>query len=84
MESTTVSPIIRYPSSRTKSYTDEYCQFKVNIGDSNSKTEIMDFSDLTNKFIIIPEAIFTSELNVLEIDDTFILRNLVCKIFRSG
>ena len=75
-------PIIRYPSSRTYPYIDNYCQSKVNIGDSNSKTEIMDFSDLTNKFIIIPEEIFTSELNVLEIDDTFILRNLVCKIFR--
>ncbi len=42
-----------------------------------------DYSDLLNKFIIIPENIFTIKFNVLKIDDTFILRNIVCFIFKT-
>jgi hypothetical protein len=78
MEFKPVSPI-RY--SRANSYTEDCFHLKTNSSDS--KFVSMDFSDLTNKFIIIPEEIFTLELNVLEMCDTFILRNLVCKIFKT-
>lgn len=43
----------------------------------------VDHSDLLNKFIIIPDDIFTVNFNVLLIDDTFILRNIVCYIFKT-
>lgn len=42
-----------------------------------------DNSELINKFIIIPHDIFTIKFDVLKIDDTFILRNIVCFIFKS-
>jgi dual 3',5'-cyclic-AMP and -GMP phosphodiesterase 11 len=42
-----------------------------------------DYSDLLNKFIIIPEDIFTIKFDILKIDDTFILRNIVCYIFKT-
>ena len=42
-----------------------------------------DYSDLLNKFIIIPDDIFTIKFDVLKIDDTFILRNIVCYIFKT-
>lgn len=77
MELNTISPIIQYSQSRTISYMDDFYSLKVNIVDT------IDFSDLTNKFIIIPEELFTFELNVLELNDIFILRNIVCKIFRT-
>ena len=54
--------------------------FRDNIRtDSIGKT---DYSELTNKFIIIPENIFTIEFDILKIDDTFLLRNIVCYIFK--
>lgn len=40
-------------------------------------------SELVNKFIIIPSDIFTIKFDVLKIDDTFILRNIVCFIFKT-
>lgn len=43
----------------------------------------MDYSILVNKFIIIPNDLFTHNFNVLEIDDVFILRNIVCLIFKT-
>jgi dual 3',5'-cyclic-AMP and -GMP phosphodiesterase 11 len=43
----------------------------------------IDNSDLLNKFVIIPDDIFTINLNILQIDDTFILRNIVCFIFKT-
>lgn len=42
-----------------------------------------DYNELVNKFINIPEEIFTINLNVLEIDDTCVLRNVVCYIFKT-
>lgn len=42
-----------------------------------------DGSDLINKFVIIPDDIFTTKFDVLKIDDTFILRNIVCFIFKT-
>ncbi len=43
----------------------------------------IDYSLLINKFIIIPEDIFTHNFDVLKIDDVFILRNIVCFIFKT-
>jgi hypothetical protein len=48
--------------------------------DSISK---INHSELVNKFILIPEDIFTFGFNVLDIDDIFILRNIVCYIFKT-
>ena len=39
-------------------------------------------SELVNKFILMPNDLFTFGFNVLDIDDTFILRNIVCYIFK--
>ena len=52
----------------------------LHIPESTSK---FDYSDLVNKFITIPEDIFTVNFNMLEIDDTCILRNIVCFIFKT-
>ena len=41
------------------------------------------YSDLVSKYMIIPVNILTIKLNVLEIDDKYILINLVCFIFKS-
>lgn len=46
-------------------------------------TSKFDYSDLVNKFITIPQDIFTVNFNILEIDDTCILRNIVCFIFKT-
>ena len=43
----------------------------------------IDYSALINKFILIPDDIFTIDFNILKIDDTFILRNIVCYIFKT-
>lgn len=40
-------------------------------------------SDLLSKFLIIPDNIFTVNFDVLQVDDTFILRNIVCYIFKT-
>lgn len=42
-----------------------------------------DYSSLINKFIIIPDDIFTINFDVLKIDDVFILRNIVGYIFKT-
>lgn len=42
-----------------------------------------DYSTMINKFIIIPEDIFTYNFDVLRIDDDFILRNIVAYIFKT-
>lgn len=43
----------------------------------------IDNSDLLNKFISIPDDIFSINLDLLQINDTFILRNIVCFIFKT-
>jgi hypothetical protein len=43
----------------------------------------MDYSELLNKLIIIPDDIFTINFDVLKLDETCILRNIVCYIFKS-
>lgn len=42
-----------------------------------------DYSELVNKYVIIPSDIFTTNFDVLKIDDLFILRNIVCFIFKT-
>lgn len=40
-------------------------------------------SELINKFLIMPDDILTINFDVLKMDDSFILRNIVCYIFKS-
>lgn len=57
----------------------------LNMIDTSNKNDIfgkINYTELVNKFILIPDKLFTFEFNVLEIDDTFILRNIVCYIFK--
>jgi hypothetical protein len=42
-----------------------------------------DYSGLINKFIIVPDDIFTTNFNILKIDDVFILRHIVGYIFKT-
>ena len=46
-------------------------------------SEKVDYSDLLSKFLIIPDNIFTIKFDVLQVDDEFILRNIVCYIFKT-
>lgn len=78
-----VSPTFNYKS-RSSSYggsplTTLFQDFIPKI-DTSGK---IDYSELLNKYLIIPDDIFTNHFNVLKIDDPFILRNIVCYIFKT-
>lgn len=68
MDTLSKSPI---PSSIT-----DNCQPQIDI-----KIPPLENDDLISKYIVIPNKLFSLELNILDIDDIFILRNIVCKIF---
>lgn len=51
---------------------------KIDVSQGN-----IDYSELLNKYIIIPDDIFTIKFDILKIDDNFILRNIVCYIFKT-
>jgi hypothetical protein len=55
----------------------------INTINTSKSVQLQNYGSLINKFVIIPDNILTSNFNVLEIDDKFILRNIVCFIFKK-
>jgi len=53
------------------------------LASSGTNTPNQDYGNLVNKYIIIPDDILTTKFDVLKIDDVFILRNVVCYIFKT-
>jgi hypothetical protein len=54
------------------------------LNELSNKNEFIkhDYSDLVNKYLIIPENLFSFNFDILKIDEEFILRNIVCYIFK--
>ena len=58
----------------------------INPNDTPNKNNIITKitnSNLVSKYIVIPDNLFTLDFDILNIDDVFILRNIVCFIFKT-
>jgi len=79
-----VSPsCFRGQKSRSSSSTEVMLASTINELQKIDTSGRVDHSDLLSKFLIIPDNIFTAKFDVLQVDDTFILRNIVCYIFKT-